>query len=29
MITCSITGYGSEGSYKDRTAFDLCVQSLL
>ena len=27
VITCSITGYGSEGSYKDRTAFDLCVQA--
>lgn len=26
IVTCSITGYGSEGTYKDRTAFDLCVQ---
>ncbi len=27
IITCSITGYGSEGTYRDRTAFDLCVQA--
>lgn len=27
VITCSITGYGSEGSYRDRTAFDLCAQA--
>lgn len=27
IITCSITGYGSQSSYRDRTAFDLCVQA--
>ena len=27
IITCSITGYGSEGSMKHRTAFDLAIQA--
>jgi len=27
IITCSITGFGSTGSYKHRAAFDLCVQA--
>lgn len=27
LITCSITGYGSDTSYSDRTAYDLCVQA--
>ena len=27
IITCSITGYGSTGSYKHKAAFDLCVQA--
>lgn len=27
LITCSITGYGSQGSYRHRTAFDLCIQA--
>ncbi|MGE5619403.1 MAG: CaiB/BaiF CoA transferase family protein [Sphingomonadaceae bacterium] len=27
IITCSISGYGSEGAYSHRAAFDLCVQA--
>jgi CoA:oxalate CoA-transferase len=27
VVTCSITGFGSFGSYKHRAAFDLCVQA--
>ncbi len=27
VITCSVTGFGSTGSYKHRAAFDLCVQA--
>lgn len=27
IITCSITGYGSTGSFKHKAAFDLCVQA--
>lgn len=27
IITCSITGFGSEGSMKHRTAFDLAIQA--
>ncbi len=27
IITCSITGYGSTGTYSNKAAFDLCVQA--
>ncbi len=27
IICCSITGYGSTGPFKDRPAFDICVQA--
>ncbi len=27
VVTCSITGYGSTGVYKNKAAFDLCVQA--
>jgi crotonobetainyl-CoA:carnitine CoA-transferase CaiB-like acyl-CoA transferase len=27
LITCDISGYGSEGSYRDRKAYDLLIQS--